>query len=114
VVVAGEKLGFIGRHTRENDFRASGGGDIYFDRSLITKNIIDSAFYINDKLGFQCMGYDYVVNQQNGRGNIVEMSYGFSHAALLQAGGYFDNTGTWHETPFNAPQEILKNCLRKY
>jgi len=111
IVVIGNKLGFIARHIRKNDFRASGGGDIYFDKSLVTKNIIDSAYRVSDILGFHCMGYDYVVDSKTGEGRIVEMSYGFSHSALLQAKGYFDRMGNWYDEPLNAPEEILKNIL---
>ncbi|GHT82982.1 hypothetical protein FACS1894137_03000 [Spirochaetia bacterium] len=111
IVVIGDKLGFIARHVRKDDFRASGGGDIFFDKVLITQNIIDSAFSVSDKLGFRCMGYDYVVNSETGKEVIVEMSYGFSHTALLQSNGYFDRTGNWHDEPLNAPEEILKNLL---
>jgi glutathione synthase/RimK-type ligase-like ATP-grasp enzyme len=112
IVVIGDKLSFIARHIRKNDFRASGGGDIYYDRSLITRDIIDSAFFVNDKLGLQCMGYDYVVNLKTGVGKIVEMSYGFSHIALLQANGYFDREAIWHDEPLNAPEDILRNILK--
>ena len=111
IVVVGDKLGFICRHTRQNDFRASGGGNIYFDKTLIIKNIIDSAFLTSDKLDFQCMGYDYVVDSKTGTGKIVEISYGFSHQALLQSGGYFDRKGIWHDESFNAPEELLKNMI---
>ncbi|GHT33432.1 hypothetical protein AGMMS49574_19080 [Bacteroidia bacterium] len=114
VVVNDIKLGFIARHIRKNDFRASGGEDIYFDKSLVTKNIIDSAFYVSDQLGFQCMGYDYVVDSKTGKGQIVEMSYGFSHTALLQANGYFDRNGKWYDEPLNAPEEILENILKNH
>jgi hypothetical protein len=57
------------------------------------------------------MGYDYVVNSKTGKGLIVEMSYAFSHTALLQSNGYFDRNGNWHDEPLNAPEEILKNLL---
>jgi glutathione synthase/RimK-type ligase-like ATP-grasp enzyme len=112
IVVVRDKLGFIARHTRKNDFRASGGGDIYFDQTLVTKNIIDSAFNVSDKLGFQCMGYDFVVDSKTGEGKFVEMSYGFSHTALSQANGYFDRTGIWHDEPLNAPEEIVRNIIK--
>ncbi|RZL44296.1 MAG: hypothetical protein EOP00_20305, partial [Pedobacter sp.] len=111
VVVVGDKLSFIGRNIREGDFRASGGGDLFYDRSYITKNVIDSAFRANDLLGFKCMGYDYVVNKENGKGIIIEISYGFSHEALLLAGGYFDRNANWHEKPLNAPVELLQNLM---
>jgi glutathione synthase/RimK-type ligase-like ATP-grasp enzyme len=112
IVVIGDKLSFIARNVRQGDFRASGGGDLFFDKSLVTKNIIDSAFKTSDKLGFQCMGYDYVVDSRDGKGKIVEISYGFSHTALLQAEGYWDRNGVWYDEPLNAPNEVLKNLLK--
>lgn len=113
IVVVGDKLSFIGRNIREGEFRASGGGDIFYDKDKITKNVIDSAFETTDRLGFSCMGYDYVINNITGEGIIIEISYGFSHEALLQAGGYFDRKGNWYSEPLNAPLEILKNLNNK-
>jgi glutathione synthase/RimK-type ligase-like ATP-grasp enzyme len=113
IVVIGDKLSFIGRNIRKGDFRASGGGDLFYEKTMITPNIISSAFSTNDKLGFQCMGYDYVVDKMNGIGKIVEISYGFSHTALLQAGGYYDRNGEWHNEPLDAPAEIIKNMMEE-
>src|SRR5690606_13789461 len=62
VVVIGDKLSYIARNVRKGDFRASGGGSLYYDKTLITQNLIDSAFGVSDKLGFKCMGYDYVID----------------------------------------------------
>ncbi len=112
IVVVGNKLSFIGRNIREGEFRASGGGDLFYDKNRIIKDVIDSAFKTSDALGFQCMGYDYVVNSKTQKGIIIEISYGFSHQALLAAGGYFDRKGVWHETPLNVPKELLKNLLK--
>jgi glutathione synthase/RimK-type ligase-like ATP-grasp enzyme len=111
IVVIGDKLSFIGRNVRKGDFRASGGGDLFFDKCLISKNIISSAFETSDKLGFQCMGFDYVVDKLTGEGKIVEISYGFSHIALMQANGYFDRGGNWFPVPLNAPVEVLNGLL---
>jgi len=111
VVVVGDKLSFIARNIRKGDFRASGGGSLFFEKNLVTQNIISSAFSTSDKLGFQCMGYDYVVDKTNDTGMIIEISYGFSHAALLQANGFFDRNGKWNDEPVNAPVEIIKNIL---
>ncbi|MDR2206625.1 MAG: hypothetical protein LBE36_10795 [Flavobacteriaceae bacterium] len=111
IAVVGNQLGFLARHTRENDFRASGGGDIYYDKSLVTKDIIDSAFRVSDALGFQCTGYDYVFDSKKNIGKIVEMSYGFSHNAIMQSNGYFDRAGIWHDETFNVPEKILENMI---
>lgn len=112
IVVVGDKLSFFGRNIREGEFRASGGGDLFYDKSYITKNIIDSAFKTSDDLNFTCMGYDYVVNNKTKEGVIIEISYGFSNEALLNAGGYFDRDGNWHEEPLNAPVELLNNLIQ--
>lgn len=111
IVVVGDKLSFIGRNIRKGEFRASGGGDIFYDRSKITTNIINSAFLVSKELGFSCMGFDYVVDRKTGIGYIVEISYGFSHHATLDANGYFDIQGIWHDEPLNVPEEIIKNLL---
>lgn len=103
IVVVGDKLSYLARKVS--------GGDIFYDRSLITKNIIELAFATSDKLGCKCMGYDYVVDKHTGIGKIVEISYGFSYTAQLSAYGYFDRSGTWHTTPLNAPKVLLNNLL---
>lgn len=111
IVVVKDKLSFFGRNIGEGEFRASGGGDMFYNRSLISQSLIDSAFKTSDELGFSCMGYDYVVDKNTGEGKIIEISYGFSNEALLNAEGYFDRDGNWYDKPLNAPQEILENLL---
>ena len=113
IVVVGDKLSYIGRNIRQGEFRASGGGDLFYDSSKVTKNVIDSAFKTTNSLGFKCMGYDYVVDSKTGEGKIIEISYGFSHQAVLEARGHFDKEGKWYDEPLNAPIEILKNLLNK-
>lgn len=111
VVVVGDKLSFIGRRVRGGDFRASGGGDLTYDRELLTTDIIESAFRTTDALGCQCMGYDYVIDSRTGTGRIVEMSYGFSFSALIDASGYWDRQGQWHDSPLNAPHDVIRNLI---
>ncbi|MFA5545153.1 MAG: hypothetical protein WDA14_05855 [Sphaerochaetaceae bacterium] len=111
VAVVGDKLSYLCRNVRKNDFRASGGGSIYYDNNVMTAQIIDSAFKTSDDLKLQCVGFDYVVDNQTGKGKIIEMCYGFDHTAILGAGGYFDRGHIWHETPLNVPEEVLANLL---
>ena len=113
VVVVGDKLTAIYRPTRSHDFRASGGGEVFFNKEKITKNIIESAFATADALGSQCMGFDYVVDKSNGMGYIVEMCCGFSHTALMLPNGWWDRKGEWHDGALNAPEEIIKNLILK-
>lgn len=111
VVTIGDKLSFLGRHVRVGDFRASGGGGLFFDRDAMTPELIACAFEVADKMGSLCTGFDFAVNNETGVPVILEVSYGFSHTALLEAGGHFDRAGAWNETPLNAPEEILKALL---
>lgn len=113
VVVVGDKCAFLVRPVRSHDFRASGGGEVFFDQKYFNKQIIESAFRVSDALGSRCMGYDYVVNKETGEGVIVEISYGFSHKAIMASGGYYDRNCNWHNEPLNAPEELLKNILKE-
>ena len=112
VVVVGDKLSGVIRPVRSHDFRASGGGEVFFDHTFFTESIIKSAFAVTDALGTQCMGYDYVINNETKQAVIVEMSYGFSHAAIMSSKGYFDRECVLHDRALNAPFEILDNILR--
>lgn len=113
IVVVGDKLSGLYRPIRSHDFRASGGGEVLYDKNLITKDIVDTAFSTADKLGTKCIGFDYVLDNRTNKGIIVEMSYGFSHTAILGAGGYYDRDYKWHEEPLNAPAELLRNLLNR-
>ena len=107
VVVTNDKCSFLVRNVRKHDFRASGGGDICYDKSLINDKIVRSAFAMYDALGMQCVGFDYVVDKKTGDGLIVEMCHGFDYDAVYQCGGYWDRNFIWHDEPLNARTEIL-------
>lgn len=111
IIVIKDKIGFIGRYVRGSDFRASGGGDIFYDKSIMNQTIIETAFHVADTLGTNCIGMDLVVCPLTKKPYIVEISYGFSHSALLAAGGYYNRAGNWCPEPLNAPREILFNLL---
>ena len=112
VVVVGDKLSGFVRPVRSNDFRASGGGECFFDKKYFTEPIIKSAFQAADVLNTQCIGFDYVVDKNTGEGLIVEMSYGFSNPYVMSSNGYFDRNCNWHDEPLNAPVELLKNMMK--
>lgn len=111
VVVVGDKLSFLARDVRKGDFRASGGGSIKYDKTLISSEIREVAFSISEKCGFQSMGYDFVIDKRDNSAKIVEISYGFSHTAQMELGGYWDKEGKWYDEPLNAPIEIIKNMI---
>lgn len=113
VVTVGDKTSFIARNNRAGDFRASGGGSLSYDLALVPRNVVETAFSVTDRIGAQCMGYDFVIDSRTGVGEIIEMSYGFDHRALVAAGGHWDRSGDWHQgEPLSAPAEIVENLIK--
>ena len=113
VVVVGDKLSFFCRRVRKGDFRASGGGDIFYDKNLVTKQIMSSAFDAYENMGLQCVGFDYVVDKNNGMGYIIEMCYGFDFDLVKDAGGYWNKTGKWYDEPLDVAYEIINNLIHE-
>jgi glutathione synthase/RimK-type ligase-like ATP-grasp enzyme len=113
VVVVGDQLSFICRAVRAGEFRASGSGALFYERALISPSIVEVAFTAAQVLRSECTGFDMVVDSRTGQPLILEVSYGFSHEALLRAGGYFDRSGAWHDVPLNAPRAVLDRMLWK-
>lgn len=111
VVVVNGKLSFLARNVRKGDFRASGGGSISYDKSLMTNQIRDIAFQISDQLGFQCMGYDFVIDSRTNSPKIIEISYGFSHQAQMDLGGYWNRDGVWFNEQLNPPIEVIRSLI---
>lgn len=99
VIVIGDKAFAIKRMARENDFRASGSGTIFYDRDLFDPATIRLAFDVSDKLKSQCMAYDFIYH--NGEPLIVEISYGFAMEGYDPCPGYWDKELNWHDGPFN-------------
>ncbi|MBK8486681.1 MAG: hypothetical protein IPL48_02725 [Bacteroidetes bacterium] len=107
VVVIGDKAFAIKRMVRENDFRASGGGDILYSKELFNDALIKLAFEINDKLKSQCLALDFVF--KNGKPLVIEISYGFSMAGYDSCPGYWTKDLQWHEQQFNPYGWMIEN-----
>lgn len=111
VAVVNGKCSFLTRHTRKADFRASGSGDFFYDKELLTKDIVHSALETAEKLGVQCIGFDFVVNKETNKGYIIEMCHGFDVDAVYECGGYWDRNLEWHDEPINVKFEIMEQLF---
>ena len=111
IAVVGDKCSYFARNVRKGSFKASGGGDFFYDHSLIKKALVKSAFKAADNIGMQCVGFDYVVDKKTGKGLIIEMCYGFDFKAVYDCGGYWDRNFVWHNEPLNVPLEVVKNMI---
>lgn len=107
-IVNGKCWGFQ-RRVRTNDFRASGGGDLLFDNSLIPFEMIELAFNVQKKLGLQSTAFDFILLQ--GKPLIVEMSYGFGVDKDEFNYGYWDSNLIWHNEKFNPFEWMVQDLI---
>lgn len=99
VIVIGDRAFAIKRMVRENDFRASGSGVIFYEKQNFDDNTIRVAFDIAKKMKSKCAAFDFIYD----RGNplIVEVSYDFVSSVYDKCEGYWDNNLVWHAGKFN-------------
>lgn len=111
VIAIGDRAFAIKRMTRPNDFRASGGGVIMFDKALIDERCIKVAFETSKKINATVVAYDFVFDSCNNP-LIVEINYGFAHQPYFNCPGYWDRDLVWHEGKFNQVEWILEEYLK--
>lgn len=95
ICVVDDKAFALKRMCRENDFRASGGGRIIYDKNQIDERCVKIAFDVNDKLKTQSIAFDFVFDENNNP-LIVEISYGFAANAYDACEGYWTKDMQWH------------------
>lgn len=111
VVVIDDKAFAIKRMVRKNDFRASGSGEIHYEKALFDDKTIQLSFDVAEKLKTQCLALDYVYLDNNPL--IVEISYGFAVGGYDRCVGYWTSDMKWHEGPFNPQEWMVDLVMRK-
>lgn len=109
VVVIGDKAFAIKRMVRKNDFRASGSGNILYDRHQFNEDLIRLSFDIAMKLKSQCVAMDFVYDGDNPL--LLEISYGFSPEGYDPCPGYWTKDIVWHEGKFNPYGWMIDNLI---
>lgn len=112
IIVIGNKAFGIKRIIRENDFRASGSGNILYDKNELDERCVQIAFDINNKINSQSIGFDFVFDEDN-KPLIVEISYAFTARGYDSCTGFWDNELNWHEGPFNPYGWMVDTMLEK-
>lgn len=110
VIVIGDKAFAIKRMVRKNDFRASGSGNIKYEREEFDERCVRIAFDANKKLESQCIAYDFVFDS-HGQPFIVEISYGFVVKVYDPCAGYWDKDMNWHAGAFNPQEWIIRDLI---
>lgn len=109
VIVIDEKAFAIKRMVRKDDFRASGSGNILYEKEHFSIDTIILAFQLTDKLQSQCAAFDFVYDKA-GNPMVIELSYGFSSAGYDPCVGYWDKSLQFHEGEF-IPQNWMVEAL---
>jgi glutathione synthase/RimK-type ligase-like ATP-grasp enzyme len=99
IITIGDKAFAIKRMVRKGDFRASGSGNILYEKHLFSNDDIQLAFEIHYKLKSQCTAMDFVY--LNGKAQLVEISYGFDPNVYLNCPGFWDSDLKWYEGAFD-------------
>lgn len=110
IVVAGKAFA-AKRMVRKNDFRASGSGNLFYEREHIPINSIKLAFQLSDKLQLQSAAYDFVFDAA-GNPIVIEASYAFPTRTADPCMGYWDKSLNYHSESFK-PQEWMIEALIK-
>lgn len=96
ICIVDNKAFAIRRNCRENDFRASGSGNIVYDINQIDSRCVEIAFAVNKKLNCQSVGFDFVFDADKNP-LIVECGYGFTAKAYDFCEGYWTSDLVFHK-----------------
>ncbi len=110
VIVVGERAFAIKRMVREGDFRASGSGQILYEREAIDERCIQIAFEASKKLKSQCAAYDFVFDANNNP-LIIEVSYGFDVHAYDKCVGYWNSDMSWVSGSFIPQAWMIEDLI---
>lgn len=114
VCVIGNKAFALKRLTREGDFRASGSGEIIYDKDQIDERCVKVAFEVNRKIKSQSIAYDFVFDKNN-IPIIVEISYGYAAPAYDFCTGYWTSDMVWHNgSQFDFCGWMIEDLMESY
>lgn len=111
VIVIANKAFALKRLVRKGDFRASGSGEILYDKNEIDERCLKIAFETNKSIKAQSIAYDFVFDNNN-EPLIIEISYGFSVTPYNECQGYWDSELNWYEEKFNPQVWMLKEIIK--
>lgn len=110
IKVINDKCWGFQRKVRDNDFRASGSGNLIFDVGSIPLEMVKISLEIARKLQLQSVAFDFVIDENN-KPLIVEISYGFGIDDNEFNYGYWDSNLKWNNNKFDPRDWILLNLV---
>lgn len=111
IEIANNKAIAMVRYCRKNDFRASGGHNDHFEKELIPKDVIATAFEIVDKLNMQACALDLVRSSKDKKLYLVEVSYCYGVDPDEFEHGYWTRDGIHHQEKFCGTDWIIEGII---
>lgn len=112
IIVIGNIACGVRRFNKTNDFRASGSGIVDYDVSKINIEMIQIAFEATEKIGGQCLGFDFVYNDKR-EPMIVEVSFGFPTKTCDPCQGYWKKDLSFVKEKFNPQEFMIANFIKE-
>lgn len=112
IIIVGNRAFALTRGVRKNDFRASGSGDINYDKDIINLEALRISFDINKKIKSQSIAFDFVI--LDNKPLIVEISYGYAVEAYDLCPGYWDEDLEWNEGKFNPQEWMVEDLIKSH
>ncbi len=114
VLVIGNKAIAKKRINRPNDFRASGGNNLIFDKEQIDEKFVQAAFLANKSLKMQSVAFDFLYGK-NDEPLISEISYCCGYESNKDAPGYWTSDMQWHKcSNINICDWIIEEVIAEY
>ena len=110
VIVIDEKAFAIKRMVRKNDFRASGSGNILYEKENFPNDTIKLSFELTKKLESQCAAFDFVYDS-SGKPMVIELSYGFVPSGYDPCVGYWDKSLQFYDGAFNPQDWMIEKLI---
>lgn len=110
IVVSGNNAYAMKRMVRKNDFRASGGGLIRYEKDQIPDCIVKTAFDTSRKLKAHTIAYDFVLDEAK-QPRIIEICYSNGKPEGDCNVGYWTSDMKFHEGPFNPFKWMVESVI---
>lgn len=111
IIILNNKAFAIRREVRKGDFRASGSGEIQYDKKYFSEETIDLAFQMADKIKSRCAAFDFIF--LGDLTYVLEVSFGFIKEVYYPCTGYWDRNLLWHEGPFNPCEWMVDDLVMR-